>query len=112
MLRTHGFGIKITSCISGNYLHFVRYSFVDDTYLVEFPEQPTTALQVAQAMQEAIDAWEAGIRATGGAIVPEKLHWYFVTYRWQNGRWHYARKTEDAFDLTVLNEHGQRQTLQ
>jgi hypothetical protein len=111
MLRTHGFGIKITSCISGDYLHFVGYSFVDDTDLIEFPDKPTTAQQVAQTMQESIDAWEAGIRATGGAIVPEKSHWYLVTYRWQNGRWRYARKTEDLFDITVLNEHGQRQTL-
>jgi Reverse transcriptase (RNA-dependent DNA polymerase) len=112
MLRTHGYGIKITSCISGDYLHFVGYSFVDDTDLVEFAEKVTTAHEVANAMQESIDAWEAGIRATGGAIVPEKSHWYLVTYRWQNGRWRYARKTEDRFDLTVLNEHGQRQILQ
>jgi hypothetical protein len=111
MLRTHGFGIKITSCLSGDYLHFVGYSFVDDTDLVEFPDEPTTAMQVAQAMQESIDAWEAGIRATGGAIVPDKSHWYLVTYRWQNGRWRYARKTEDLFDITVLDENGQRQTL-
>jgi hypothetical protein len=111
MLRTHGFGIKITSCISGDYSHFVGYSFVDDTDLVEFPDEPTTALQVAQTMQESIDAWEAGIRATGGAIVPEKSHWYLVTYRWQNGKWRYARKTEDLFDITVLDEHGHRQTL-
>jgi Reverse transcriptase (RNA-dependent DNA polymerase) len=111
MLRTHGFGIKITSCISGDYLHFVGYSFVDDTDLVEFPDEPTTAIQVAQDMQAAIDAWEAGIRATGGTIVPEKSHWYLVTYRWQNGRWRYARKTEDMFVITVLNEHGQQQIL-
>jgi Reverse transcriptase (RNA-dependent DNA polymerase) len=112
MLQTHGFGIKITSCISGDYLHFVGYSFVDDTDLVEFPDAPTTASRIVQSMQEAIDAWEAGIRATGGAIVPEKSHWYLVTYRWQNGQWRYARKTEDMYDLTVLNEHGQRQVLQ
>jgi hypothetical protein len=107
MLQTHGFGIKITSCISGDYLHFVGYSFVDDTDLVEFPEEPTTAAQVANSMQEAIVAWEAGICATGSAIVPEKSHWYLVTYRWQNGRWRYTRKTEDTFDVTVMNEHGQ-----
>jgi hypothetical protein len=90
MLRTHGFGIKISSCISGEYLHFVGYSFVDNTDLVEFPEETTTADQVAQSMQESIDAWEAGIRATGGAIVPDKSHWYLITYRWENGRWRYS----------------------
>jgi hypothetical protein len=82
MLRTHGFGIKITSCISRDYLHFVGYLFNDNADLVEFLEETTTAAQVANSMQDAIDAWEAGIQAMGGAIVPEKSHWSLVTYRW------------------------------
>jgi hypothetical protein len=91
MLRTHGYGIKITSCISGDYLHFVGYCFVDDTDLVEFPANPVSAQEVAVSMQQAVDAWEAGIRAGGGAIVPEKSHWYLIDYKWANGIWTFAK---------------------
>jgi Reverse transcriptase (RNA-dependent DNA polymerase) len=82
LLRTHGFGIKIISCISGDFLHFVGYCFVDDTDLIEFPGEITTAAMVANSIQNAVDAWEAGIRATGGAIVPDKSHWYLIAYKW------------------------------
>jgi hypothetical protein len=105
MLRTHGFGIKITSCISGDYLHFVGYCFVDDTYLVSFPETITTAAEIASSLQQSVDAWEAGIRATDGAIVPDKSPWYLIDYRWENGAWRYTRKTENPFDLTVMDEN-------
>jgi Reverse transcriptase (RNA-dependent DNA polymerase) len=111
LLRTHGFGIKITSCISGDYLHFVGYCFVDDTDLVEFPGEVTLASNVASSIQQAVDAWEAGIRATGGAIVPEKSHWYLIAYRWEGGSWRYARTIENPFELTVKDEFGVRQPL-
>jgi Reverse transcriptase (RNA-dependent DNA polymerase) len=112
LLRTHGFGIKIISCISGDYLHFVGYCFVDDTDLVEFPGEITTAETVANSIQQAVDAWEAGIRATGGAIVPDKSHWYLIAYKWEGGAWRYTRQTENPFELTVRDEFGTRRTLQ
>jgi hypothetical protein len=111
MLRSHGYGIKIVSCISRDYLHFVGYCFVDDTDLVAFPDHVTSAKEVAASMQEAVDAWEAGIRATGGAIVPEKSHWYLIDYRWQNGSWRYATTKENPFDLSVLDEEQRRHKL-
>ncbi len=111
LLRTHGFGIKITSCISGDYLHFVGYCFVDDTDLVEFPGEVTTASTVAASIQQSVDAWEAGIRATGGAIVPDKSHWYLIAYKWESGSWRYARTVENPFELSVRDEFGHRRTL-
>jgi hypothetical protein len=36
-------------------------------------------------MQQALDLWEGGIRATGGAIVPEKSHWDLIDFKWQRG---------------------------
>jgi hypothetical protein len=111
LLRTHGYGIKIISCISGDLLHFVGYCFVDDTDLVEFPGAFTTAAQVAVSIQEAVDAWEAGIRATGGAIVPDKSHWYLIAYKWEAGSWRYTRTTENPFELNVKDEFGTRRPL-
>ena len=40
-------------------------------------------------MQEALDHWEAGLTATGGAIVPSKSFWYLVDYKWTHGTWTY-----------------------
>jgi hypothetical protein len=111
LLRTHGYGIKIISYISGEHLHFVGYCFVDDTDLVEFPMSPISAQEVAEAMQESVDAWEAGIRAGGGAIVPEKSHWYLIHYRWVNGVWIFAKSRETTFDLTVKDDQGHRISL-
>jgi Reverse transcriptase (RNA-dependent DNA polymerase) len=91
LLRTHGFGIRITSCISGDFLHFVGYCFVDDTDLVEFPGDFRTAAMVAESIQQAVDAWEAGIRATRRAIVPDKSHWYLIAYIWEAGSWRYRK---------------------
>jgi hypothetical protein len=59
-----------------------------------------------------VDAWEAGIRAGGGAIVPEKSHWYMIDYKWANGIWKYKKTTEDMFDLSIKDEHGSRIKLQ
>ena len=56
------------------------YAFVDDTDLVMIPAEQVTPQEVAHEMQEMLDIWEGGIRATGGAIIPEKLHWYLVDF--------------------------------
>lgn len=51
---------------------------IDDTDLVTSIEPDTPVTIVTQRMQASMDAWEGGIRGTGGAIVPEKSFWYFV----------------------------------
>ena len=36
-----------------------------------------------QKMQEAIDRWEGGLKATGGAIVPSKSWIYPIAYQFE-----------------------------
>jgi hypothetical protein len=36
---------------------------------------------VLMKFPQALDLWEGGIRATGGAIVPEKSHWYLIDFK-------------------------------
>ena len=62
-------------------------------------------------MQRSLDHWEGGIRATGGAIVPEKSHWYLIDFKWDQGNWHYATKEDAPATLTVQDSTGQRCTL-
>jgi hypothetical protein len=72
MMKDEGFGFMYTTSIEGKELHFMGYSFVDDTDIIK-PGQPGESFQVmSTGMQAAMDTWEGGLRATGGALEPEK----------------------------------------
>ena len=55
-------------------------------------------------MQDSLTAWEGGLRATGGAIVPEKSHWYLIDFVWKDGYWKYASLEETNIGLQVDSE--------
>jgi uncharacterized Zn-binding protein involved in type VI secretion len=65
--------VAFKTSISGDHIRFVGYAFVDDTYICQTgQDESATGEEVAAQIQGAMDAWEGGMRATGGAIVPEK----------------------------------------
>lgn len=111
MLREEGFGAAFEASISGDRIHFVGYAFVDDTDLITTLSLDATCAEVGLAMQRALDAWEGGIRATGGAIVPTKSFWYLVDFKWQRGEWSYKSIDSTPGELTVLDLDGRRCTL-
>jgi hypothetical protein len=79
MMKDEGFGFMYKTSIEGKELHFVGYSFVDDTDIIQ-SGQPGEPFQVlATCMQAAMDIWEGGLWATGGALEPEKSFWYIPT---------------------------------
>jgi hypothetical protein len=64
-------------------------------------------------MQGGIDYWEGGIRATGGALIPSKSHWYLLDFIWENGQWRLALKEDNnTFLLHVKDCNGVRQMLE
>jgi hypothetical protein len=70
MMKDEGFGFMYKTSIKGKQLHCVGYSFVDDTDIIQ-SGQPGGPFQVlATRMQSAMDTWEGGLRATGGALEP------------------------------------------
>jgi hypothetical protein len=76
MLRAMGYGAHFEASISQDRLHFVGFAIVDDADLVQTSEKGSQCFhEVAKKMQDALSAWEGGLKATGGAIVPEKSHW-------------------------------------
>jgi len=111
MLRELGYCAFFRACLDGEELRFVGYSFVDDTDLITTMDLELTYADVATKMQSSIDAWEGGIRATGGAIVPHKSFWVLVDFKWKAGRWRYATIKETPATLSVLDLDGRRQTL-
>jgi hypothetical protein len=74
MLCSEGHRCFFRTALTGKDVSFVGYAFVDDTDLiVTAPDMIADWQNVAKRMQDSVTAWEGGIRATGGAIVPEKL---------------------------------------
>jgi hypothetical protein len=89
MKKDEGFGFMYETSIKGKQLHFVGYSFVDDTDIIQ-SGQPGEPFQVLSTrMQVAMDTWEGRLRATGGELDPEKSCWYLVRFCWKNGQWAY-----------------------
>jgi hypothetical protein len=67
------------------------------------------ATEVMQEMQEGIDRWEGGLKATGGAIVPEKSWVYPIDFNFDNeGKWEYKNKEEIGAQFSVKDHKGEK----
>ena len=103
-MRSKGFGYDTLSVISQRALTLVCFAFVDDADLIHAnPDVPTAELlQEAQTM---LSTWEGLLRATGGALAPEKSYWYLINVEWKAGRWSYSTIADDPGQLS-LDSHG------
>jgi hypothetical protein len=99
--------------LTGEEVKFAGYAFVDDAdQVVTSPNPKATYKEVAELMQGSADTWEGGIRATGGAIGPEKSHFYLLEFIWRNGTFYYATPTEAPATITILDKEGNRKPLE
>lgn len=115
MLRRAQVGAHLLSAISKEPAHFVGFAFVDDTDLITFNAADITITtdEIFDSMQESIDRWEAGLKATGGAIVPNKSWVYPITFEFDSeGMWKYTPVDEIDREFSVLDHAGIRQVLQ
>ena len=113
LMRSMGFGACFKAAITGETVSFVGFSFVDDTDLFQTARDPSdTYATVAAAMNDFLDNWEGALRATGGALVPAKSHWYLVDFVWSGATWRYARIDETPAELHVRDQFGQVQKLE
>ncbi len=108
-LRTKGFGFKLISPISTQLASFVGCSSLDDTDQVQSDGSSTE--ETASKLQEAVDCWEGGIKVTGGALGPNKSHWYLVYFIWSGGRWSYAPTTHTPATLYMNDIHSVRKAV-
>ena len=114
MMRNLKFGAKFNTPLSKETINFVGCSFVDDTDLIHTSSTPGTPLRdFSQEMQNAINAWSSGLRATGGALVPEKSWIYPIEFTFNN-KGHPIYKTLDQIQLnfTVNDANLQRCPLE
>jgi hypothetical protein len=61
---------------------------------------------LVQEMQQAIDTWEGGLRASGGALVPAKSYWFLTHFIFEKNKWRYARIHETPGTITIRNTQG------
>jgi hypothetical protein len=111
MLRKKGFGCEFISPISQEYNSFVGYAFVGDTDVIE--SKPSTASYQDSLinLQLAVNEWEGGLKATCGAIVPEKTFWYMIDFKWSAGHWYYQSTDECPGTLWVKDINGVRKEI-
>ena len=65
-----------------------------------------------QKMQEAIDRWEGGLKATGGAIVPSKSWVYPIAFHFkEKGSWSYKKCEEINYNFQVKDENKNNHNL-
>jgi hypothetical protein len=58
------------------------------------------------------DTWEGGLKATCGAIVPEKTFWYLIDFSWQSGQCKYKTISECPAKIEIKDIKGVRKELQ
>jgi hypothetical protein len=107
MLKTAGFGVQSFSAITKTALRFLGFSFVDDTDVVHAaPSVHTPGEGVFPPMMELFTHWEGGVKATGGALRPDKSYWWLLDFRWTSSKWVYRKTAEMPGELTVLDANG------
>ena len=82
---------------------------VDDTDLMQTGNIGDDYVTVSSKLQDAIDLWEIGARASGGEIVtdPTKSWYCLIDFEWNEGEWSYKSEMDDV-DITVKNGDGMR----
>lgn len=113
MLKSAGDGTFLQSPISGEKYHVVGFAFVDDTDLPNANlQQRVTVAQIKRRAQICMDRWEGGLKATGGAIRPDKSFVYPIAFEFDaKGRWSYKEAERIGLDLKVKDHREVEHTL-
>ncbi len=86
LLQQHGFFAHIIRAILLHSRKISGFAFVNDMDLcVTHPSN--NIFQVASHMQGSVSTWEGLLRATGGALVPDKCFCYLIDFEPHHGKW-------------------------
>ncbi len=114
MMRSAQNGGFLEEAISGKRHHIVGFAFVDDTDIIDIDmrDDKRTLDEAAESMQQAIHRWEGGLKATGGAIRPDKSWIYPIGFTFDSaGKWRYIQNTKDDYNFMVRDENETLQPL-
>jgi hypothetical protein len=111
MMATAGHGFHMLSAITTSLITMVCYAFVDDTDVVQSAcDVYQKGEDVVTLMQTAVDRWEGGLRATVGALVPTKSHWYLIDFEWTGKLWKYRHSDQMKGSISIDTD-GKNVTL-
>ena len=85
---------------------------MDDTDLIQTAKLGDNLDTVALEMKKAMNLWEGLIKNTGGALAVDKCRWWGIDFEWTNGNWRYKTSSELQHQLTAINTHGVRETIE
>lgn len=106
-MRDKGCGIKITNLVDNTSVTIPAFAFVDDTDLVQSIADMEDTKKEAQ---QSVDLWESGLRATGGALVPDKCSWYSLIHEWTNDKW--VLQQDGVDQIHIQTTEGTEQVIQ
>ena len=111
LLRKEGIGAAFKMSLSGKIVKVLGYSFVDDTDLVVGGNCDESD-DIAAVLQRALDLWQTGIEATGGALVPEKSFWSEISFRWdEKGQWSYNDDNDENNEILMKDMNNEEKVL-
>ena len=90
MMEAAGFGFECLSALESKLVSAQCFCFVDDTDVIESASSVLSSGEdVSGSVQKAATLWAGGIRATGGAINPDKSFWWLIDFEWDSraGTW-------------------------
>ncbi len=99
--KSHGFGLRIISLISGAAIDFLGEIYVDDTNLIVTHPDVETSAAVLESLHLSAEAWSSELNSTGGAINPDKSRWILASYEWTNGIWGYSPQLEATMTIPL-----------
>ncbi len=114
MLKSAGYGAELVSVVSREAATLSCYAFVDDCDVIQVARSTEiSGEEVIQQLQAAMNIWDGGLRATGGALVPRKSFWYLLDYTWENNLWK-SKSIEDLDEIpiNILDPNGIETNLQ
>jgi hypothetical protein len=103
-----GHGVQVESAISGVLFTIAAILYVDDTDLLLWAKTSRMSdAQFLQQVQAAVTDWGMLALASGGSLRPEKCFWYFISFKFCNGRAYYKKLEElPSTPLTVPMRDG------
>ena len=115
MMASEGYGFQEVTALSAELLSAVCFCFIDDSDLVESsPAADASGESLTPRIQSAMDLWAGGVKATGGAIRPDKSFWWLIDFEWHpSGTWKFKRIEDVAedFELMVVDPEGKKVAL-
>ena len=105
-----GLGSYLIDPITTESVYSMGAIYVDDADLYTSSEDLTNEVDLVVQTQNNVDQWNDLLKASGGALKPEKCFWYMLDYTCVDGVWYYIEHND--FELTVTSPDRSASTIE